>query len=170
MHGTYQGGSQLLDDYKHKISSSRTFKYTSQLRNLKQLSINQKTLMDARKDTNMIKFDGKLEVSNDDSAQLDKEQFINAVADEVKYYGLESFFSIPRENVTMASILKESHAYTNDEVIVEYEDRPTEPVPIINGDGKETDESILARYKSYDEFELNELILSRMMVESLLST
>ena len=78
MYGDYQGGSQLLDDYKHKTNSSRTFKYPSQVRNLKHLSINQKILMDARKDTNMIKFDGKLEVSNDDSAQLDKEQCINA--------------------------------------------------------------------------------------------
>jgi len=70
----------------------------------------------------------------------------------------------------MTSILKESHAYTGNEVIAEYEDRLTEPNSIINDEGKETDESVLARYKAYDEFELNDLLLSRIMVESLLST
>lgn len=50
--------------------------------------------MDARKDASMVKFDGKLEVEASDTVQLDKEQFILSLSDEVKFYGLESFFSI----------------------------------------------------------------------------
>ena len=170
MYGPYQGGSQLKDDYSQKTSGARTFKYPSQLRNLKQISMNQKTLMDARKDTSLTKFDGKLEVAEDDPAQLDKEQFITAVADEAKYYGLESFFSITREDGSMTSILKESHAYTVDEVTAEYMDRLNEPPLLLDEDtGDETDESIIARLKAYDDYELNDLLLSRMMIESLLS-
>ena len=97
-YGEYQGGSVLEDDYSQKLTEIRTFKYPSQLRNLKQLSINQKTLMDAKRDTSMVQFDGVLEVQVTDKSQLDKEQFISALSDEVKYYGLESFFSIPRED------------------------------------------------------------------------
>ena len=74
----YQGGSLLDDDYTQTTSNVRTFKYPSQLRNLKQLSMNQKTLMDAKRDSSMLKFDGTLEVTVEDESQLDKEQFIAA--------------------------------------------------------------------------------------------
>ena len=92
----YLGGSELDDNYSQKISGIRSFKYPSQLRNIKQLSVNQKTLMDAKKDVSMLKFDGMLELKKDDSSQLDKEQFITALSDEVKYYGLQTFFFLPK--------------------------------------------------------------------------
>ena len=131
VYGEYQGGSEIDDHYGQIISGARTFKYPSQLRNLKQLSSNQKTLMDNKKDISMIKFDGVLELSTDNINQLDKEQFIKAVADEVKYYGLQSFFSMPRDNGSMVSLVKESHAFTLEEVIAEYEDRLDEPAPVL---------------------------------------
>ena len=80
----------------------------------------------------MIKFDGVLELGTDNINQLDKEQFIKAVADEFKYYVLQSFFSMPRDNGSMVSLVKESHAFKLEEVIAEYEDRLDEPAPVLN--------------------------------------
>ena len=72
----------------------------------------------------MSKFNGTLEILPDQGkSELDKDQFIKALADEIKYYGLQSFFSIPKDNGIMVSLLKESHAFTVAEVIAEYEDR-----------------------------------------------
>ena len=60
----------------------------------------------------MSKFDGVLELTTEDKAQLDKEQFISSVSDEVKYYGLQSFLSNTKEDDTMISLPKESHSFT----------------------------------------------------------
>ena len=117
--------------------------------------------MDARKDSSMSKFDEKLEVNLNDPAQLDKEQFVSALTDEIKFYGLETFFSISREDGTMTSILKDSHAFTVDEVTAEYEDRLTEPVQVLDSDsGDETETSLQARFICYDDFEIDDLLLS----------
>ena len=77
-----------------------------------------------------------MELEADSTAQLDKEQFIAAVADEVKYYGLQSFFSMPKEDGTIVSLLKKSHAFTVEETIAEYEDRLNEPEKVLDDNGQ----------------------------------
>ena len=79
------------------------------------------------------------------------------------------FFQFNVRMKKMTSLLKESHAFTVEEVIVEYQDRLDEPQPVLNENGQETDESKVSRYACYDEYELNDLHLSRMVVESLLT-
>ena len=91
MYGDYVGGSLLDDNYNQETSGPITFKYHTQLRNLKQLSINQKTLMDAKRDSSMLKFDGVLDAKGESNQlQFDKEQCISDLGDEVNYYVLES--------------------------------------------------------------------------------
>ena len=68
----------------------------------------------------------------------------------------------------MPSLLKESHAFTTEEVTAEYEDRLNEPVAVLDANGVETDVSKGNRFKFYDNFEINDLLLSRIIVESLL--
>ena len=118
--------------------------------------------MDAKRKTLMMKFDGILETNADDLLQLDKEQYISALSDEIKYYELESFFAMPKEDGTMISLLKDSHTSTVVEAIAEYEYCLDEPPPVKETNGKETDDSRQARYKFYDTFELNDLLLSGM--------
>ena len=70
----------------------------------------------------------------------------------------------------MVSLLKESHAFTVAEVIAEYEDRLDELAIVADNEGNETAQSKIDRFKSYDVFEINDLLLSRMVVESLLTS
>ncbi len=69
----------------------------------------------------------------------------------------------------MRSLIKESHAFTVEESIAEYEDRLIRPIAVFDQNNIETVESSAARFKNYDDYEINDLLLSRMVVESLLT-
>ena len=70
----------------------------------------------------------------------------------------------------MVSLLKEPHAFIVAEVIAEYEDRLDEFAIVADSEGNETVQYKIDRFKLYDVFELNDLLLSRMVVESLLTS
>ena len=84
------GGCTLDDDYK--LVKQRPFRQVTQLCSAKQLGINQSSLLSAKLDSLIIKFNGKLETSCTDITKLDKDQFITVVKEKVRYYGLHNFF------------------------------------------------------------------------------
>jgi hypothetical protein len=70
-----------------------------------------------------MKFNGKLEATASDINEFDKEQFIRALMDKVRFYGLETFFYQPNSSGRMVSLMTEYHAFTVDEVLAEYSER-----------------------------------------------
>ena len=116
-----------------------------------------------------MKFNGKLETLCTDITELDKDQFITAVKEKVRYYGLHNFFYLRGPDGKMCYLLDNSHAFTVKEVITEHESRLVEPTAILDDTGAETMASVAARFRSYDEFELYDVGLSRLAFEACVS-
>ena len=57
------------NDYGMKTKTIRSFKYLSQPCNLEQLVVHQNTLVDAKIELSMLKFDGNLKLESSDTSQ-----------------------------------------------------------------------------------------------------
>ena len=161
-HGIYMGGCGLNDRYE--LVRDKPYKFTAQLRNVKQMATNEQRLIDARVDSKITKVDGNLEVTKAESNELD-----TAVKDQVSFYGLQNFFYLPGPDGVMTSLLGDTHSFTLHNVLDEYRARLITPEKITKEDGTETKESALARYRAYDEFELYDIALSRLAIEALIT-
>jgi hypothetical protein len=166
-HGTYLGGCLFDTDYK-PIKKPK-MAYTTQIRTTKQMGVNQKFLMDAMNNSALMKFDGKLEVIETTSNELDKEQFTASVKNNMRYYGLQTWFYLPSPANKMVCLLEEAHQFSLAEVLANYTLRSVEPPEDLDANGDETDESKRNRFVSYDEFELFDAATSRLAVESCIS-
>ena len=172
IHGVYMGGAPL--DRRYVSSKAKSYHATSQLRTIKASSLNEAALNKQLRDTSFLKFDGKLEVDNADAVtELNKEEFLEAVKEVVKRYGLESFFYMPNSQDKMTNIVEEPHAFDVNTVLEEHLSRMLEPDPIMSTDAGgvevETDASKLARFRCYDSFESFDIHLSRLAIKSLIS-
>ena len=127
--GIYLGGSGIDSDYN--LLKSPSYKFTAQLRNMKQAGIGERALMNARDDSSVRKFNGKLEVSDSTSkTEMDKEDFFETLKDKVAFYGLHNFFYLPSTDGTMLLLLTDSYAFSLKEVTTEFESRLIEPAPV----------------------------------------
>ena len=166
--GNYLGGSDLNHEYK--LVKKNSYKYTSQLRTVKQLSVNEGKLREERNSISTMKFDGKLELPESaGSTEMDKEQFFQGVQENINFYGLQTFFFLPDSSNEMRNLVKNTHLFTLEDVINEHDSRLTEPPAIVDSNGTETDESVLARHRAYDCYELYDMALSRLAIEALLT-
>ena len=166
--GSYLGGCDLDDDYC--LVKPNSYKYTSQLRTLKQLSANETKLREDRNSILILKFDGKLELSSlATSKEMDKEQFFQSVLKNIAFYGLQTFFFLPDLSKKMKSLVKNTHLFTLDDVMQEHDSRLTEPPAILDLSGVETAESVVACHRAYDNHELYDMALSRLAIEALLT-
>ena len=93
IYGIYLGGSALDDAYK--LTSDNTFHHVSQVRSVKQANSNETTLISNMEDNTKIKFNGNLELTTCSLTEFDKDGFLRAVKEKVKYYGLQNFFYLP---------------------------------------------------------------------------
>ena len=171
IHGIYLGGSSLQDDYSLKRLNS--YKYTTQLRSSKQSASSERALMDSRDSSSIIKFDGKLELSTSATipTELDKDEFIKSLKDKVSYYGLQTFFYLPGSNGTMLSLLDHAHSFSLQDVIAEFQDRCRTPKIKFEADlFTVTQLSKASALKAYDEYEQYDFALSRLVVESIVTT
>ena len=111
IYGVYLGGSGLKDDYS--LLKVNSYKFTSQLRNVKQAGISERTLMNSREDSSLRKFNGKLEVPNAaTSFDMDKEEFNESLKDKISYYGLHKFFYLPGPEKKILSLLSNLHTFS----------------------------------------------------------
>ncbi len=125
----------------------RTYNFTTQLRTPKQLSLSETKLMDACNNSSTMKFNGKLEATASDINEFDKEQFIRALMDKVRFYGLETFLYLPNSSGRMVSLMTEYHAFTVNKILDEFRARAgTEPLPIFTNAGIETEASRINRF------------------------
>ena len=175
--GLFVGGAPLEIDYS-LASTSNAYKSASQLRNIKVCTTNENYLHKRKDETTSLKFDGKLDTSSSSTSktELDKKQFIHALRDLVQRFGLQTFFYMPNSNLTgMISVVTDSHLVTLEAVIQEHKDRLNDPLPVFSRavDGSltttELASSTSARFRCYDEYERNDIALSRLAVECLIS-
>lgn len=126
-----------------------------------------------KNDSTGIKYCGSLEMKTkkgDLSTELDKAQFVIAIEESVRAYGLETFFYLPDLEGVMRNLSETPHLFTVQQVIDEHESRLTELFPVMDAtSGLETEESIKDRFVAYDNnFERFDITLSRRIVESLI--
>ena len=101
-----------------------------------------------------MKFNGKLETSCTYITEIDTDQFIIAVKEKARYYGLHNLLYLPGLDGKMCYLLDTSYDITVKEVITEHKSRLVEPTAILDDAGDEIVASVRARFRSYDEFEL----------------
>ena len=132
----FMGGSDLNSEYA--LKSPNPYKLTTQLRNAKQSSQSEQSLMNARTNASKIKFHGKLETSPDCATEYDKEEFLTCLKEQVSYYyGLQIFFAMPTSDGTMYNLLSFSHLFELQNVIEEYESRIVQHDPVLEANGDE---------------------------------
>ena len=152
--GTYVGGCALDIDYKLKKSIS--YRSTFQVRTPKAIATAEKTLYDAKLNTTQVKFNGSLELPRDSVSagkELDKVDFLRSLRTIIGRFGLETFFYLPL-NGEMLFLVNDAHHFTIDDVILEHSQR-------MESTGE---------FKEYDDCERGDAYLSRLAVESLLSS
>ena len=165
--GYYIGGCSINDNYK--LSHPNPFKYTSQLRNVKQLSSNKIKLIDNRSSISTMKFDGNLELTKSSPlTEMNKDQFFEAVSDNMNYFGLHTFFYLPFKG-KMMNLIKNVHLFTIDTVTTEHESCINKPSVIQDLTGSKTTDSVQARFRCYDKFKKYDFSLSRLAIESLIT-
>ena len=165
--GTYVGGSPLDNEYK--LTQTHCYSSTSQLRTEKQLSVAESALYTQRSNTTTLKFNGKMDVKESNTASLSElnlEAFLNSVGDTVERFGLETFFYLPDSLGEMKYLPEDPHTFSLQSVLKEHNSRLTEPSPIVDA-GVETPTSIIARFKCYDAYEMCDFSLSRLAIEAL---
>ena len=169
IYGIYLGGSGLTDDYN--LTTPNSFHHVSQVLNHKQSNTNESTLILAIEDSTKPKFTGNLEISTSTAIEYDKESFIRALKEKVKYFGLQNFFYL-QSGTTMKYLLEHPYDFTYDEVHDDYKARLVEPAAVMDATNStiETPESQTACHKAYNIYELSDHSLSRLAVESLLSS
>ena len=154
--GLYVGGSPLNLDYSPSKRAPLSYRSSFQVRTSKAIAAAEKTLYDSKRNINEVKFHGHLELPKDSikaSKELDKVDFLKDLDTLIGNFGLESFFYLPLLS-DMKYLVDDSHHFTVDDVIREHNDRLA---------AKATD------MKSYDVYEICDIHLSRIMVESLIS-
>ena len=90
--GLYVGGDALTTDYALAFPGS--YPSTSQPCSEKGLQVAENFLHLQKNNTTSLKFDGKLDVTKENSASLSEfnmEGFLRSVADLVEHFGLETF-------------------------------------------------------------------------------
>ena len=175
--GPFVGGAAQLPDYT--LASTSLFRSVSQIRNAKALAATEQTLHTRRDDVTVPKFNGRLDTDTTSLAttEINKTEFEDSLRSLIKRFGLQTFFHVPDSSGTsMVYLVDHSHKVTLSHVIHEHSSRLVEPSPVyeLEADGttssRETTASQLARFRCYDMYELNDIQLSRLIVDSLISS
>ena len=166
--GVFVGGDRLNEQYE--LASPFSYASTSQVRSVRSLSIAETALHTQRADNSSLKFNGKLEVTNENQSsltELNMEEFLRSVGETVERFGLQSFFYLKDASKKMKYLPEEPHSFTLEQVLTEHTSRLVEPIALDDASGSETAESKLARFKCYDIYEQCDLALSRLAIEAL---
>lgn len=165
----YLGGSGLNDDYTLK-GVGRNYHWPNQLRSQKSTANLFRTLMDKRDTPTYKKFSGSLETTLSTTSDLDKDEFVRKIKTNIGWMGMESFFAIAKPDGSVVSLVDNYFVFKVEDVLQEFTSRLVEPGPILMGpDNTETARSVARRFKCFDTYELDDIGMSRLMVESLLT-
>ena len=145
----------LYKDYKQ--TSRVTYKYARQKRTGKAISSIEDNLIKMRDSTGTLKFNGNLEAAAGSATEIGKERFVAMLKRRVVEHGHETFFHIrsTTDPTAVVSLFEHSHYYKLDAVVAEFMRR--------------FDESNKS-FEAFDQYELDDITLSRLVVESLLTS
>ena len=168
-YGVFVGGAELDDEYR--LIGTRHYKFTGQLHGTKVINSIGQALLSAISSKDTDKFNGNLDrTSSVQANELDKEMFIKQLRKKVRLHGQQTFYAMMYDT-EVVSLFEHYHKFTVEEVINQHELRSEEPLPQIDPNtNQETTESIQLRFETYDDYEFDDFGLSRLVVESLLST
>ena len=152
IYGIFLGGSPL--DSNYKLTNHRLYKFSTQRRHVKSISSIERALFDARDNTTCIKFNGNLEITDPSSNELDKDHFLQAIEALVCEHGQETFYYLLDANQNIQCLWENVHSFSVEAVILKYQQRSS-PSNISTS--------------AYDVFELDDIALSRLIVESRLT-
>ena len=150
VYGLYIGCASLNQGYE----GTGKFSYASQRRNEKGLAFIEQNLMNARDSPTSLKFDGNLEVVGSSVTEMGKERFLTLLQRRVEEHGQQTFYFFKDPHDTVVNLFDEVHNFTLDMVVTEFHFR--------------NDFSI--DHSAFDSYERDEIMLSRLVVESYLST
>ena len=153
LYGLYIGGSGLDQDYQPKDRNS--YSYASQRRNVKTISSIERDLVTARDSTTNLKFDGRLEPVVTSTTEVGKVRFLTLLERRVEEHGQETFYHVKDMSDTVVNLFDHVHNFTLEEVVKEFNER-----------SKEGNED----YAAFDTYEVCEVKMSRLVVESYLTS
>jgi hypothetical protein len=152
MYGVYIGGSPLGDDYLP--TKTLSYHFSSQRRHVKTIGTIESNLIKARDSTNTFKFNGQLEaVVLGSATEVGKEKFLVMLKRKIEEHGQETFYHIQSDG-KVVDLIDQIHNFTVEQVTTEFNRRL--------GADPSTNEA-------YDPFELDEITMSRTLVESLIT-
>ena len=168
-YGIFIGGSFL--DNQYKLTGTRHYRYTSQRRSAKVVHTIEQALLTTIESNSAPKFNGNLEKTPSSSdTELEKLNFIKHLKRKVQMHGQQTFYAAFYQDEVL-SLFDHCHKFTVEEIIAQFELRCEEPDPDFDPDtGDETETSKQLRFETYDEYEFDEFGLSRLVVESLISS
>ena len=151
MYGVYIGGSPLGDDYLP--TKTLSYHFSSQRRHVKTIGTIESNLIKARDSTNTFKFNGQLEAVVGSATEVGKEKFLVMLKRKVEEHGQETFYHI-RSDGKVVDLIDQIHNFTVEQVTTEF-NRRFAADPSTN--------------EAYDPYELDEITMSRTLVESLVT-
>jgi hypothetical protein len=155
VYGLYLGGSALNNQYEPKVASRLTYRHTSQCRNVSIIASIEQQLRGARDSVTTLKFDGRLESLSGSVTELGKDRFLTLLARRVEEHGQETFYYAKNSYDEVVNIITHAHNFSLDMIVTEFENRS-------NPEN--------SNYEAFDEHELRDIALSRLVVESLLAS
>ena len=154
MYGLFIGGSGLDKDYK-SINGRAVYSFASQRRNVKTISFIERELVSARDSTTTLKFDGKLDPVSTSTTEIGKERFLTLLERRVEEHGQETFYYVTDIHGKVVNLFEHVHNFDLDTLVKEFNLR------------NEVENTTFAAFDSYEE---DEIMLSRLVVESLLTS
>jgi hypothetical protein len=118
------------------------------------------------------KFSGSLETTLSTTSDLDKDEFFGKIKTNIGWMGacMESFFASVKPDGSVVPLVDNYFVFKVEDVLQEFTSRLVEPGPMLMGpDNTETSRSIAKRFKCFDTYKLDDIGMSRLMVESLLT-
>ena len=104
------------------------------------LSIAETSLHSQRADTTSLKFNGKLDITEEHTAsltELNLEGFLRSVGDIVERFGFENFFYLPDSAGVMKYLPEDLHIFTLAMVSDEHKSRISKPTAVNDASGDE---------------------------------
>ena len=157
LYKTYLGGAKLNNEYVSVVSigtGNGIYRFSTQRRHEKTIGSIERSLQDARDSITSVKFNGKLEPSEGHLTEIGKERFLLLLERKVNEHGQQTFYFVKDSDDNIVSLFDNSHRFTLEAVIAEHERRSS-----ADNTG----------YEQYDQYEFDEIELSRLVVLSLIS-
>ena len=153
IYGIYGGGSPLDDNYQPTRKGRLSYRSHMQRQNVKNIGTIEGALITARDSTTSLKFDGRLEPTVGSATEIGKDRFISLLARTVEDLGQETFYYVMNNSNEVVDLFEQSHNFTINAVVKEF---------IARKDGS-------LHKGAFDDYELDEIVMSRLVVESLLT-